>query len=213
MSKKAEYLILFAILLLAIGIRLYISTIFYCTTADEFANIFLARTTFESGFTAYSPLFMWFYYTISGILMYIVKDAFLAAKLVTIIFGVSSIALAYLIAKKILNKKAALLSSFLLSINPEFTMISSTPLREPVYTFFILWAIFLLIDKHVIKGAFVTGFSFLTRVEGLLIAMPAYITSILATIEKKKRWIAVFSSMGIFILFIIFMNYWLEKPF
>lgn len=212
MHKRAEYLILFGILISALIVRIYISAIFYCTSPDEFANIFLARNTFESGFKAYPRLFMWFYYFISALLIHIVKDAFLATKLVTIIFGTASIALVYVIARRIFDKKIALLSSFLLFVNPEFTMISSTPLREPVYTFFILLAMLLLINKHTIGGAISIGMSFLTRAEGLLIGMPTYIVNILFVVRRKRVIWTLFVIL-IFMLFILFMNLWLEKPF
>lgn len=209
---KNEFMLLFIIIIAALVSRIYISSIFYGQSSDEFANIFLVRSTFDSGFRGYPHLFMWFYYFMSGLLLFIINDALLAPKIVTILFGTASIFLAYSVAKKLFGEKEALLSCFLLAINPEFTIISSAPLREPVYTFFILLSVLLLINNRIFSGAFSVGMAFLTRMEGLLIGMPYYIIAGLNQ-KTKKKTLKISIILTIFVLFILFMNLWVSEPF
>jgi Gpi18-like mannosyltransferase len=210
--KKNELLKLSLIVLAGLILRIYISNIFYGQSSDEFFNVFATRNTFESHFRIYPHLFMWFYYFISASLLFIIKDAFLAAKIITIFFGLASVPIIYLVTRKIFNEKVALLSSVLLIINPEFTVISSVPLREPVYTFFIFLSLYFAINNKIFLGGFSVGMSFLTRMEGLLIGMPYYIIALFMQ-ETKKKMLKILIVAILFILFILFMNLWIHKPF
>lgn len=210
-SLKKEILVLSIMLLAAVAVRIYISTIFYGQSSDEYCNISLISNTFVSGFKSYPNLFMWFYYFISALLLFIIPDGLIAAKVVSISFGISSMLIVYFLAKKIFNRRIAFLSLLLLLINPEFNLIGSVPLKEPVYTFFVILSLFLLVNRRIFAGAFIVGMSFLTRAEGLLIIMPAYLVSLLKT--RKKSLFKISLILIIFILFVLFMNIWVPKPF
>jgi len=212
MTRKKEYLVLALIIFATLALRIYLSKIFFGQSSDEFCNIYLTRMTFESGFRAYPHLFMWLYYFISALLLFIIKDSFIAAKIVTLSFGIALIGIVYLVAKKIFGKKIAFLSLGLLIINPEFNLIASVPLREPVYTFFIFLSLILSMNNRIFLGALSVGLSFLTRMEGLIIGMPYYIAALL--VQKIKRKLLKISIVFLmFILFVLFMNLWISRPF
>jgi len=99
-----EYITLFLIILGAFILRIYIATFFYAQSSDEFFNVFLVRRTFESGFTRYGGHFMYLYYFISALLLFFVNNAFVATRIVSIIFSTFSILVLYFIAKKYLIK-------------------------------------------------------------------------------------------------------------
>jgi 4-amino-4-deoxy-L-arabinose transferase-like glycosyltransferase len=151
---------------------------------------------------------MWFYYFISALLMFIVNDSLITGVAVTIGFGVASIYVLYLITEGISDKKTALLAVLILVLNPEFSLIGSVPLKEPVYTFFILLSLFMVIRGRIFIGAVSVGMAFLTRMEGLLVGMPMYLACL-----KKKSILKKSAILAIFVLFILFMQLWIQKPF
>lgn len=201
------------ILFFSLVIKIYISSVFAGQSSDEFANIFITREVFTSGLKDYPELFMWFYYFISAMLLPFINDAFITTTIVSITFSTASMLILYLIAKKLFSKKIAFLTSFLLFLNPEFNLIGSVPLKESVYTFFILISLLMLIYRHVIIGALMIGMAFLTRMEGLLIGMPLYLANIFNLFSGKKLFKILFLVLLIFFLFIWFMNIWLPRPF
>lgn len=209
MSRKYEYACLFIVFCLGLAVRFYISTVFYGTSGDEYANIYLTRNTFNSGFIHYPDQFMWFYYFLSASLLFILKNAFIATKIVTISFGSASIIVIYLLVKKIFDKKIAILTTFLLFIHPEFLIISSTPLREPVYAFFVFLAILLLVNDWIVTGIIAVSMAFMTRMEALWINMPAYIGGIIA----KKKYIMILFAVVAFAFSVISMNMVGNEPF
>ena len=211
-SPKREILIVSIIILLALFSRIYISSSFYYTSSDEYCNIWLARNTFNSGMKSYPDGFMWFYFFISALLLFILKDALLATTIVTIFFGTFLYLIVYLITKRIFGKNVALLSSFLLLVNPEFILVSSFPLREPVYTFFVFLSVLFALQQRVFLGAFSVALGFLTRMEGLLIDMPYYIAALYSQTIKRK-YLKISIALIIFTLSIIFMNRWGPRSF
>src|SRR3989338_4224991 len=196
---RGEYLILSIIFVLAVIVRIYISTIFFGTSAEGYANIFLTRNVFESGFISYPDRYMLLFYFLSASLLFIINDAFWATMIVTTLFGAGSLLIIYLLAKKIFDRRIASLLLLLLFLHPEFTIISSMPLKEPVYTFFVFLGILFLINNQFMNGATAVGLSFLTRMEALWINMPAYIVSTL-TIKKYRPLICI---AAIFILTVL----------
>jgi 4-amino-4-deoxy-L-arabinose transferase-like glycosyltransferase len=205
---KRENMFLLLMLVFAIGARIVIANIFSGQSSDEFCNISLIRNTFESGFRTYPELFMWFYYFISALLMFIVNDSLITGIAVTIGFGVASIYILYLITEDVSDKKAALLAVLLLVVNPEFSLIGSVPLKEPVYTFFMLLSLLMVIRGRIFIGAVSVGMAFLTRMEGLLVGMPMYLACL-----KKKSIFKKLVILAIFVLFVLFMQLWIQKPF
>jgi len=208
-----EILAIGIILLISIFVKIYISSVFYGQSSDEFANIFLTREVFTSGFKDYPELFMWFYYFISGLLLFFINDAFIATTTISIIFSTASILVMYLIVKKIFNQRLAFWTSLLMLLHPELNLIGSVPLKEPVYTFFILTSLLMLIHSRPFIGAFIIGVAFLTRVEGLLIGMPLYLANIFYFYYGRKIFRIFTITLLIFLLFILFMNIWVPRPF
>ena len=88
---RGEYLILSIIFVLAVIVRIYISTIFFGTSAEGYANIFLTRNVFESGFISYPDRYMLLFYFLSASLLFIINDAFWATMIVTTLFGAGSL--------------------------------------------------------------------------------------------------------------------------
>ena len=193
--------------------RIFVSFAFHGQSSDEFANIFLTREVFASGFKDFPELFMWFYYFISALLLFFVKDAFIATTFISISFSIASILVLYIIAKRISNSTIAFFSCILILLNPEYTLISSVPLREPVYTFFILISLLMLMQERTLIGALMIGMAFLTRMEGLLVAMPLYLLCIFIFFPRKNWLKILIPTLSIFILCIFFMNLFLSKPF
>jgi hypothetical protein len=212
LSLKREIWIVSVIILLALSLRVYLSFNSYCTSSDEYCNIWLTRNTFESGFKNYSHVFMWLYFFISALLLFILNDALLTTKIVTIFFGTFLLVIAYLVSKRIFGRKVALLASFLLLINPEFALVSSVPLREPVYAFFVFLSLLFASQQRIFCGAFSVAFAFLTRMEGLLIDMPYYLAAVYSQSVSKKH-LKLLIVVMVFVLAVLFMNHWVSRPF
>ena len=70
------------------------------------------------------------------------------AEIISIIFGVATIALTYLLAKKLFNEKAGILAAAILAASTAFFFNSSNILTELPSTFFALAAIYFFIGKR-----------------------------------------------------------------
>src|SRR3989344_2538498 len=105
-------------------------------------------------------------------------DSILVARLPAIVLGALSVLLIYLIARKFIGEKIALLAAFLFSINSVMVWIFRTSILEPILLFFILlniYCFFRFLDsrRHWWFFGGTLGLVALTKYTGIFL-LPAY---------------------------------------
>ena len=84
--------------------------------------------------------------------------------------NLGAIFLTYVIAEKIINRKAAIFAAILLAISPTFIFYSSKVLTENLTVFIMLLAVYFFIDKKYSLAGFLAGITVLLRYpQGLLL--------------------------------------------
>lgn len=84
-------------------------------------------------------------------------DAFLIARLITLIFGVGTIFVVYKVAKQFLNESSALLSALLIAVFPTPVVLSHIFSHDVIATFFGITSFYFLIRKRVYVSAIALG--------------------------------------------------------
>lgn len=85
---------------------------------------------------------------ITGLVWKLNLPQVLFSEIITLLFGIGSIVLCYLISTKLFNKKIAILAAALLATSPLFYLYSSYILTEVSSLFFVLAAIYFFISKR-----------------------------------------------------------------
>ncbi len=142
--------------------------VFYIKIAKDIASGNLQGIS-EYGFFNLYPFLIVLFQTVFG-------DWELSGKMVSIIFGSLTIIPLYLLVRGLFNKNVAIVSSLLYMVHPRFVEYSADVLREPVFWFFSLAALWLAWEGIAHKKIFLfvlsslaTGFAMFTRVEGALV--------------------------------------------
>lgn len=86
-----------------------------------------------------------------------------AGRILSVIFSLGTIVLAFLIAKKIFGEKTAVIAAFLTAFSHLFLFYSHTGLSEIPSVFFGMLAVLLLLNKKYLWSGAVAGISFLTK--------------------------------------------------
>lgn len=191
---QRESVILVLIFILAMVVRLYMAShnrviatdgVRCCEQAINFCS-----GKFVDTITRYQPL----YSIIIAFFHLFFKDIEFCGKLVSVISGALLVIVIYLLAKKLYNKKIALMSAILVVFYPIYVSCSTEVLTESLYTFLRTAAILtgLIALKTGKKVYFITtgvmiGLSYLTRAIGLLDFITMLILTLLFTIIKPGR--------------------------
>ena len=191
---QRENIILFLIFIVALGVRLYMAShnrvmrydgTVYCQDA-----IAICDGRFADAFTHDQPL----YPAIISFFHLFLSDIEFCGKLVSVIFGTLLVGIIYLLAKKLFNRKVALMSAVLVTFYPTYVWWSAEVMTESLYIFLRTIAILtgliaLKTDKKVyfITTGVIIGLSYLTRAIGLLDFITMLILTLLFMVVKHKR--------------------------
>jgi 4-amino-4-deoxy-L-arabinose transferase-like glycosyltransferase len=216
MKFQLHYLILFIILLLGTLIRIYHPIIFSAEDATYFTEaVKIAKGIYPSIYTeTWAPAFFSgrYGYFISDLraIIYLFSTSIEIQIYFTIVLGVLSIYLTYLIGKEY-NKKTGLLSALLISIFPMHVIFSRGLYLEVPLLFFTLTSIFLLIrgikQKNIrilIISSIFLSFALLTKIYALL-----FVLSTLIWIIIYRRSIGKKLFFKTIIIFLIPLLIWL----
>jgi len=109
-----------------------------------------------------------------GMLDLLLNDLFLSARLVSLIAGIITIVVVYLIGKELYDKESGLFSAFIYAFYPLTILISIDAYSDSLYLLFVFLTIYIFIifkKKNNISTAIqlgvVTALAYLTRSEGL----------------------------------------------
>lgn len=139
-----NFKILLVILLLALVLRI-IHLHDKAPGTDEVYSINNSITILEKGLYAVydfgNPLL---FYVISGVILLL--NSVLLLKLIMVLIGLLTIIVTYLLVSKLLDEKIALVSSFLLALNPMHVLLS-----QHIRVYILLMLIYLLSTLHLYK--------------------------------------------------------------
>lgn len=126
---------------------------------------------------------------ITGMVWKLQLQQILLSEIVTVAFGIGSIALCYLIGKRLFSRKAAILAAALLAASPLFYLYSSYILTEVPSAFFVLAAIYFFISKRYYLCGSSAALAMLFKFpNGLVLVAIAAAIIISQLISRKSQW-------------------------
>ena len=159
--------------------------VLYITAAQEFA-----AGNFKEGLLLYR---MPFYPLLIAITHYIVHDWILAARGVSLLTSILSVIPLYLLTRDFFAMKAAFWGCIAFALSPLPNNLSVEVTKDSTYLFFLAWTIYfalLAIESKKLKYFFLAGvcstFSFLCRVEGIVIFF-SYITFLIYVLLRNSE--------------------------
>ena len=126
-------------------------------------------TKISNGSLALTDLFgFWLplYQLIAAVLNLLIRNGFYSGKIVSALFGAGSCVFVYFITSQLTNsRKAALLIFLLIALNPLHIFYSSSAMTDVPHAFFVLGALYFVLEKKWIVAAIFAALAGLTRVE------------------------------------------------
>jgi len=175
---------LFYIMLAAFLFRLYFFINHGVAWWDASAYIGMGKQIFSGGLYGinenFRPLLL---PLILGFLWKIGMNPLVSGMVVDLAFNLASIYLTYIIASKLLNRRAGYIAAILMAISSVFIFYSSRILTENIAVFLTLLCIYFLLEKKYFSAGIAAGISVWARYPQALL-LPAFIVFILF-IEKN----------------------------
>ncbi len=179
--KKNKNIILLGIVIIGFLFRLYFFQTYPYISFDGTEYARLGKNLIERGVYAFGSnnldntgvIFPSGYPIFIGLMNLFFQDLFISGTVVSMLAGILSIYLIYLVAKELFGLEAGLFAAFSLAVCPPIADFSAKIMAESLFIFFILSA-FLLFIKNIksqsnFKSIFLgiaIGFIFLTKPEG-----------------------------------------------
>lgn len=125
-------------------------------------------------------------------------DAIFFGRLMVLIFGIGTVICTYLIAYELLDKRMALLSSFLLAFSPTFFLFNSIVFTETPAAFFVMLGLYFFIKKKYNFAGLAFGIAFMTRFFQIFFIAAIYLFFIYSVYKKKANIKQFFTSITLF---------------
>lgn len=189
-----RYCILLALLVPAFLIRYFIAgaqiisndSLLYIKIAKGISSGNLDSVTDYGFFNLYSFIIVLF--------QRVFHDWEFSGKIVSVVFGTLTIIPLYFFIKKLFSQNVAIVSALLYCVHPRFVEYSSDVLREPVFWFFSVTALWLVSEGISLKKYFpfvlsslATGLAIFTRLEGALVFLIVILWILWFFIHDKKN--------------------------
>jgi 4-amino-4-deoxy-L-arabinose transferase-like glycosyltransferase len=146
LEKYPQKYIVIALVLIGLALRLYASINSPVSPFDERTHMPRALGTLASSWQRLSTLIDGpVYYYATDISYRVLGYGFFAARLFPAIFSAASIALVYLLAKELYNRRTALLSALAFTFLASAIIYGSRALTEPMYAAFLLLSMLLFV--------------------------------------------------------------------
>ena len=126
----------------------------------------------ESGFTHYDMNHMPGYYFVGALFYALLRSSIWAGIGVSVLSGMASLYLIYRFASRWSTSAASMMVFIGLILQPEFSLYSSSSLREPLYTLYVLLAFQSLVDRRVWMYGLWCALAFSVRFEAPLYMVP-----------------------------------------
>ena len=181
-----------AIAVAALALRLAVAESLPVIDADGVAYVTIARQFQETG-SPFHPLFHPLYPICIGLIQPLVGDWETTARLVSAIFGALMIVPAFVLARAVVGRHAAILAVMLIAVHPGLVLNSASVLCEATYTFLIVSGV-LVARQGLVAGprslvtlsGLVFGLAYLVRPEGAAYLV-GLIAAVIVLVVKRHR--------------------------
>jgi 4-amino-4-deoxy-L-arabinose transferase-like glycosyltransferase len=206
------------LLLLFLGVGILIRIFLWLTigykdlASDTLSYIAIARAFFQDFGTVWELLlFSPGYSVLFGLVAVLVQDYFISAKIVSFVLGVATIPLAYVVGKKLSNKKSGLFAAFAFAIYPGITQASVVALTEGPFIFFFLLAIYTFLEvldkgswKSYLLSGLIVAICFLIRPEGIFLVVSFLLLTAYNFFKSKS--LNLFKVVAFFLVFFLVLS-------
>lgn len=127
-------------------------------------------------------------------------DPILFGKILSILFSAACSAVVYLIALKLANRKAAVISAALFTFSPTFFLFNNLIYSEMPSTFFLLMGIYFFISGKNNWSGFFFGLSFMTRFFQVFFVIPVLLIYFYNIIWKKYEFNSIAAFLSFFFI-------------
>jgi 4-amino-4-deoxy-L-arabinose transferase-like glycosyltransferase len=205
-TNRSPYYILLLLLIPTFLIRYYLASmqiitidgLLYIKIAKGISSGNLQSVTDYGFFNLYSFLIAFF--------QTFLHDWELSGKMVSVVFGALTIIPLFFFIRRLFNQNTAIVSALLYGVHPRFVEYSSDVLREPVFWFFSIAALWLAWEGISRKKCFLfvlssmsTGFAMFTRVEGTMVFLIVVLWILWFFLNDKQNRRKVLLYMCIFL--------------
>jgi len=165
-SERRRAAIQFLVLCTAAALfRYLLSGRYYGWEEGDYGNIMMIREVIDSRFTWFRTAHMPGWYSMAALLSFLSDDPRTSALAMTMGFSSLNVALAGLLARKLLSPAAGWLAGTWLIFQPEMALYGASTLRSPVFTSLAFLAMAFLIWGARVRGFGLTALAFLVRME------------------------------------------------
>lgn len=174
-------------LIIALVVRLYKLSQVYCIASDGVAYIEAAKNILKGIY--FNIIWPPIYPTLISFLMYLGLEPELSGSLVSIVFGVATVAFVYVFTKSVASEYIARIATIFAAVHPFFIRYSVEVLSESVFMFLlilIIWLGWMGIKKDSLSSTFLRGIKRNRKVLDLLPACGVGIASGLIYLTKPE---------------------------
>ncbi len=180
--------------------RLWLSTRYAGWEESDYGNLAMVRGVLDGGFLHYDMNHLPLYYAASAMVMAVVGDAVVAARLVALAAGLATVALGVWIADRLHGRRVAWTVALVLVVQPELALYSASSLREPLYAALLLGSLALVIRERLPGASALGGLAFLTRMDALLAWSPALALHAIGRRPQLRRLLLAISPFALVVL-------------
>ena len=191
----------FVLMTMALLVRLFFVQTYYGWEESDYGNLAMVYGVWESGFTHYDMNHMPGYYFVCALLYALVRSSIWAGIGVSILSGMGTLYLVGRCAKDWSTSNAATMVLIGLMVQPEFALYSSSSLREPLYTLYVVLAFQSLVDRRVWMYGLWSALAFSVRFEAPLYMVPMVLMVGWTWKEKGQALSILCSAVGAWMLY------------
>jgi len=197
-DSKYSILSLFALVVL---VRLYFLQTYYGWEESDYGNLAMVYGVWESGFTHFDMNHMPGYYFVGALAYAVCHNSIWAALSVSVVSGLGSLLVVVKWAKKWGFDRGAVLVLLALLCQPEFILYSSSSLREPLYTLFVLLALSSLLEAQPWRYGLWAVLAFSVRFEAPLFVIPMLLLAPFGWRDRLKSLSVVLAGVLLWMLY------------
>lgn len=178
---------------LAVVLRVWLTQHYYGWEESDYGNLAMIYGVWDSKFTHFDMNHMPGYYAVSALVYGVVQDSILAGKLVSVSSGLCVMGLSIRLSEKLGGHWMGVWVGCLLLLQPELLLYSTSSLREPLYTAFILGAVAAWLSQSAKLFSFCAVCAFSVRFEAPLFLLPM---SLVGFKEWRQRGLILLCMLG-----------------
>ena len=186
-------IVVLAITLAALALRLVVADALPLIDTDGVAYVTIARQFQETG-SPYHPVYHPLYPICIALAQQFVGDWETAGRLVSALFGALVILPAFVLARAVVGRQAAILAAVLIAVHPGLVLNSASVLCESTYTFLLVLGV--LAGRRGLVGGprslvalagLLFGLAYLVRLEGAVYLAGLIVVAIFMIVKGRQR--------------------------